>query len=179
MHTMSATPASAASVDRVGGERRRHVDHRVLRRRLLDRLGDRIETGTPSNVCPALAGRDAADDFVPYAIICCVWNAPSRPVMPCTSRRVFLSIRMLTTPPPAPSRSPSAPPRPCSSWRREPEVREDLARLSSLVPVSRMTSGTRAAISFERGHDAVRDVVAARDAAEDVEQDRACTSDRR
>ncbi len=37
---------------------------------------------------------------VPYSFICAVWKEPALPVIPWTMRRVFLSTRMLTPPPP-------------------------------------------------------------------------------
>src|SRR5680860_88480 len=53
-------------------------------------------TGTPATCSPFLPGVTPATTFVPYSTIWVVWNEPSRPVMPCTSRRVLLSTRMLT-----------------------------------------------------------------------------------
>src|SRR2546423_14585494 len=54
-----------------------------------------LKTGTPSCVVPPLPGVTPPTTFVPYSIICFVWNVPSLPVMPCTTRRVFLSTRTL------------------------------------------------------------------------------------
>ena len=50
---------------------------------------------------------------------------------------------------------------------------------SSLVPVSRITIGTLTLELPRGGHDAVGDIVAPGDAAEDVEQDRLHVRDRR
>src|SRR5579883_763474 len=54
-----------------------------------------LNTGTPSCFVPPLPGVTPATTFVPYSFICCVWKDPSLPVMPCTSRRVFLSTKTL------------------------------------------------------------------------------------
>ena len=103
-----------------------------------------------------------------------MWNAPSRPVMPCTTRRVLLvdqdahtvtSWAFSIT-----ARTPSS----IAGRRRAARARPGSCRASSsLVPVSRITSGTSSGDCSQRLDDAARDVVAARDAAEDVEQDRA------
>src|SRR5205823_3705118 len=49
----------------------------------------------PSCVEPPLPGVTPPTTFVPYSTICFVWNVPSFPVMPCTTRRVDLSTRTL------------------------------------------------------------------------------------
>src|SRR5690242_4624169 len=54
------------------------------------------KTGTPATFSPSLPGVTPATTFVPYSTICSVWNEPSRPVMPWTSRRVDESTSMLT-----------------------------------------------------------------------------------
>src|SRR5918998_6360994 len=54
-----------------------------------------LKTGTPSCVVPPLPGVTPPTTFVPYSIICFVWNVPSLPVMPCTTRRVCLSTSTL------------------------------------------------------------------------------------
>jgi hypothetical protein len=42
-----------------------------------------LNTGTvPSNFCPPFPGVTPPTTFVPYSIICFVWNEPSRPVIP-------------------------------------------------------------------------------------------------
>src|SRR2546427_5628441 len=67
-----------------------------------------LNTGTePSNRWPPFPGVTPATTFVPYSIICFAWNDPSRPVIPCTTRRVDRSLKtlmwpfLLTGPPPA------------------------------------------------------------------------------
>src|SRR5262245_41847479 len=42
----------------------------------------------PSTLWPALPGVTPATTFVPYALLRVAWKAPSRPVMPWTTRRV-------------------------------------------------------------------------------------------
>src|SRR6266849_4251155 len=54
-----------------------------------------LNTGMPSCVVPPLPGVTPPTTFVPYSSICMVWNVPSLPVMPCTTRRVDLSTRTL------------------------------------------------------------------------------------
>ena len=46
---------------------------------------------------PPRPGVTPATTFVPYSTIWPVWNVASRPVMPCTSSRVSLPTRMLTS----------------------------------------------------------------------------------
>ncbi|HUH11996.1 MAG TPA: hypothetical protein VMK65_02760, partial [Longimicrobiales bacterium] len=41
-----------------------------------------------------VAGVTPPTTSVPYSIICCVWKEPSRPVIPCTRRRVSRSMKM-------------------------------------------------------------------------------------
>ena len=48
--------------DRVGGEARRHEDHRCVRLRLFGGLLPAVEHGNSLDVLPALAGRHTADD---------------------------------------------------------------------------------------------------------------------
>src|SRR5213075_3262031 len=55
-----------------------------------------LNTGTASsNRWPPFPGVTPATTLVPYAIICLAWNEPSRPVIPCTTRRVDSSMKML------------------------------------------------------------------------------------
>src|SRR5512135_331595 len=56
-------------------------------------------TGTPAAHSPPLPGEVPPTTLVPYSIICFVWNSPSRPVMPCTIKRVFFPTRILIGPP--------------------------------------------------------------------------------
>ena len=82
--------------NRVGGEGRRHEDHRGvgagLRRRLRSTVSN---TGKPSTVSPLLPGVTPPTIFVPYSWQPLVWNWPTLPVMPWQMTRVFLLIRML------------------------------------------------------------------------------------
>src|SRR5215207_7413629 len=54
------------------------------------------KTGAPATLLPLPPGVKPETTLVPYSTICSVWNEPSRPVMPCTSTRVSRSTRMLT-----------------------------------------------------------------------------------
>ena len=111
------------------------------------------------------------------------WNSPSRPVMPWTTRRVSRPTRMLM--PPAARRPSARPPRP---WRRP---RRGVAAVSN-----RASRQQPAGLLGVRAHDPhdhrdvarllgagldqpARDLVAAGDAAEDVDEDRADASGRR
>ena len=56
--------------------------------------------------------------FVPYSIICFVWNEPSRPVMPCTITVEVSSLKTLMRPfLPSRARRPSSRLRPCRTTR--------------------------------------------------------------
>src|ERR1700740_1868852 len=50
-------------------------------------------TGIPSRSCPHLPGVTPATTLVPERRLLSVWKDPSRPVMPATARRVFSSTR--------------------------------------------------------------------------------------
>ncbi len=50
-------------------------------------------TGQPSWIVPPLPGVTPPTTFVPYSAQPFAWNVPSRPVIPCTMRRVFLSTK--------------------------------------------------------------------------------------
>src|SRR5207244_8619649 len=54
-----------------------------------------LKTGMSSCFVPPLPGGTPPTTFVPYSTICTVWNVPSFPVMPCTTRRVDLSTSTL------------------------------------------------------------------------------------
>ena len=54
------------------------------------------KTGVPSTESPPLPGVTPATTLVPYARLRSVWNAPSLPVIPWTTSRVFSSTRMAT-----------------------------------------------------------------------------------
>ena len=56
-------------VDGVGGERRRHEDHRRVRAVLRHGLGDGVEHRHALDVLPALARRDAGDEVRPVAAV--------------------------------------------------------------------------------------------------------------
>ena len=174
MQTMSFTPGVGRFHHRVGGEHRRHVDDRRVRAGRCNGVGHGVEDRNRAlELLAAFARRDTADDFVPYSIICFVWNEPSRPVMPCTITVCSLSMKMLMRPPPS---SPS-----CNGLlhrfvhvrhRREAVLLQNLH--GDLFVGSGEPNDDRhlERILLRRGHDAVRDVIGARDAAEDVEQNR-------
>src|SRR3954468_22528916 len=55
--------------DRVGGEARRHEDHRDVRAGLGDRVAERVEHRDALDVLPGLAGGDAGDDVRPVVLV--------------------------------------------------------------------------------------------------------------
>ena len=173
---ISSMPASLGLEDRVGGEARRDEDHRRVGAGLVDRVVEGVEDRDALDVLAALAGRHAGHDVGAVARLLSVWNVPSRPVMPethelaCRCRRGSLMRR---------SRSPSPAPRPS---RRRSCIVASVCTLgrsasassarpsSSLVPSRRTTNGTVGLIWSNASIRPSRDLVAARDAAEDVEQ---------
>ena len=85
--------------DRVGGERRRHVDDRGVGAGRRHRLRDRVEDRNALEVVPPLPGVTPATICVPYSWHARVWSCPVAPVMPCVTTRVFLLTSTLTADP--------------------------------------------------------------------------------
>src|SRR6202022_702823 len=56
-----------------------------------------LKTGQPSWIVPPLPGVTPPTTLVPYSAQPFAWNVPSRPVIPCTISRVFLSTRTAIT----------------------------------------------------------------------------------
>src|SRR3972149_4083756 len=54
-----------------------------------------FQTGNPSWVVPPFPGVTPPTTVVPYSLHRAAWNAPSRPVIPCTTARVDLSTSIL------------------------------------------------------------------------------------
>ena len=94
MQTISSTPASAASkmasAANSGGTK-----IIVALQPVFSRASCTVsKTGTfSSNISPPRAGVTPATTFVPYSMQLRVWKAPDFPVIPWTTRRVFLSTR--------------------------------------------------------------------------------------
>ena len=63
-------------VDRVGREARRHEDHRRVRARLRDRVGDGVEDRDALDVLAALARRDAGDELRAVVAVAQAVEAP-------------------------------------------------------------------------------------------------------
>ena len=86
-------------VDRRGGERRRHVDHRDGRAgRLLRLLAPSVDRDAFEVLArPSSGSRRRRSSSLPFAYSrhMRVWNCPVLPVMPCVMTLVFLSTRML------------------------------------------------------------------------------------
>src|SRR5215469_1888156 len=56
-----------------------------------------LKTGHPSWIVPPLPGVTPPTTFVPYSAQAFAWKVPSRPVIPCTISRVFLSTKTAIT----------------------------------------------------------------------------------
>ena len=121
---------------------------------------------------PPFPGVTPATSGVPYSTIARLWNSPSRPVMPWTTRRVSRPIRMLT------------PPRPLAAATALAAASSRLAAVTKLGGLEQLGGLGRVraddpdhhrhlALLLGPGLDqAARDLVAAGDAAEDVDEDR-------
>src|SRR5271155_2433773 len=94
MQTMRSSPASAASMiasaANGGGTKIMVVSAPVFSTASCTVL----KMGQPSCVVPPLPGVTPPTTCVPYAAQALAWKVPSRPVRPCTIRRVFLSTRI-------------------------------------------------------------------------------------
>src|SRR5271167_4482796 len=94
MHTISAMPASAASMIASaapgGGTKITVAFAPVLATASLTVL----KIGQPSWVVPPLPGVTPPITCVPYAAQAFAWKVPSRPVKPCTINRVLLSTKI-------------------------------------------------------------------------------------
>src|SRR5690606_24937397 len=135
-------------------------------------------TGLPNTHSPPLPGVTPPTTFVPYSIICSVWNSPSRPVMPCTSSLFSLSTRIAIV------SSPSRPlrggnrflSRICQAGRadhvRQRRLSHNLVRFFLVRPHQPDDQRQVDLHLFQRFEDAPRHLVRASDPAEDVDQDR-------
>ena len=158
--------------DRVGGKRRRHEDHRRVRAGLAHRVVHAVEDRPAFVRRAALAGRHAADDLravrrgrlgVKRAF------AAGQPLH--DQPRVFVeqnghvsaSLASATT-------FSAASPIESAVVKFRPLSRSIRLPSSTLVPSMRITIGTRHAELRDGGNDALRQHVAAQDAAEDVDQ---------
>src|ERR687897_652617 len=148
------------------------------------------KTGAPATLLPLPPGVTPETTLVPYSTICSVWNEPSRPVMPCTNTRVSRSTRILTerTPPRwsstdarAHGRAMACSCRVCRTdglrGRFVHAIAGGQPRLGEEAPpFLSVRSGESHADWHRDGHspqclrDALCDDVAARDAAEDIDE---------
>src|ERR671917_1503440 len=149
------------------------------------------KTGAPATLLPLPPGVTPETTLVPYSIICSVWNEPSRPVMPCTNTRVSRSTRMLTEMTPPRWSSPKAQTQGCaraSSCRvcradglrgrfvhavagGQPRLGEEAPPFLGVGPGKSHDDRHLDGDSLQRFRDALGDDVAARDAAEDIDED--------
>ena len=90
MATISADAGVGRFHDRVGGEGRRHEDHRGVGPGLATASATVSKSGKPSIVWPPRPGVTPPTICVPYSRHCWVWNWPALPVMPWQRTRVFL-----------------------------------------------------------------------------------------
>src|SRR6185295_2513966 len=98
MHTTSATPASAASITASAANAGGTKITDALAPVFCTASATVSKIGHPSWVVPPLPGVTPPTTVVPYAAACFAWNVPSRPVKPCTSSRVDLSIKTAISP---------------------------------------------------------------------------------
>src|ERR1700751_1068054 len=80
-----------------------------------------LKTGQPACVVPPVPGVTPPTTVVPYSAQPLAWKVPSRPVIPCTISRVFLSTKTAIT------------------YHLSPRLQQDQQLLSSLIPLQ--TSG--------------------------------------
>src|SRR5262245_35341091 len=76
-----------------------------------------FHTAKPSCVVPPLPGVTPPITLVPYSLQRAAWNAPSLPVIPCTTTRVLRSTRTLKSLALSPAPRPCARRRPCPDRR--------------------------------------------------------------
>src|SRR5712691_4124299 len=96
-HTMRATPASSASRTASAANRAGTNTSAVFAPVRSTASATVSNTGTPSTSRPPFPGVTPATTCVPYARFRRAWKAPSLPVMPWTTRRVAPSIRIATS----------------------------------------------------------------------------------
>ena len=160
--------------DRVRRAGCRDEDARRVGAGLADGVDHGVEDrhGAVERVWPPLPGVIPATIRVPYSSIARLWKSPSRPVMPWTTRRVSGPMRTLMRHAPrdaatalaAASSSDAAVVNRASSSRT--------AASAAFVPTIRTTIGTSRVCMRARLDQAAGDLVAAGDAAEDVDEDR-------
>jgi hypothetical protein len=99
MQTMRGTSASAASMIASAANGGGTKITEALAPVALTVSATVLNTGRSRTFSPPLPGEVPPTTVVPYLIEFSAWNIPTLPVMPWTSRRVFLSTRMLMTSP--------------------------------------------------------------------------------
>ena len=177
MQTTSSMPASAASMMASAAPAGGTKMQETLAPVCADASRDRVEDGHAVDGLAAFAGRDAADDLGAGLRSCCGCGSwPSRPVMPCTITRDVLSNENAHRPiaplcRAASRRRSSAPPSRMSAPQVRPASASSARPSSSPVPERRATMGMPGGQLGLRHDDAPGDLFAARDAAEDVDED--------
>ena len=175
MQTTSGMPASAASSMASGAPRgagRRCSWRWRPSRATASRTVSKTGTRPSSAIWPPLPGVTPATMFVPYSSMAVEWNSPSRPVMPWTSRRVSRVDQDAHATLPWPPATALA----AASSRLAAVSRLACSRISCrLLGVGADDAHHHRHVALDAGpclHDAARHLVAAGDAAEDVDQDR-------
>src|SRR5512142_567834 len=180
MATTSATPAAAASTiaSAAKGGGTKIID--ALAPVAATACSTVSKTGMPSWTVPPFPGVTPATTDVPYSRQARAWNEPSRPVSPWTRSFVSLPTQIAITP--------SRPRGSCRDHLRhlfrgvgevlgrgdlETRLPQDLLPFVDVRPLEADDDGDLEPHLLHRGHDAVGDDVAAHDAAEDVDEDRA------
>src|SRR5574338_697104 len=125
-------------------------------------------------VLPPLPGVTPPTSLEPYSSACSEWNVPCWPVKPWQMTLVFLSINTLIVL--SLDRSHGLACCVVQIQRRgdlQARIGQEFAALFHVRALEAHNHGNRQADLFHRGDDALRDQIAAHDAAEDVDQDAA------
>src|SRR2546421_1820252 len=135
-----------------------------------------LKTGTSRCVVPPLPGLTPPTSRVPISFICSAWKDPSRPVMPCTITRVSPSRRIAIRRCPPPSSGQLDDllgGLPAARARLDAVLLKNGPALLLVGPGEPHDQGQCHAEAVAGLDQAAGDLVAARDAAEDVDQDAA------
>ena len=165
-------PGADRLVHRIGGERGGDEDHRRVRGGLAHGGGDRVEHGDALDVLPALARSDARDDVrsvraVPQPVEPSLGAGQALDDEPCVrSRRGSPSGRELHRATRAVEH------RRLGLEVRERRVAQDRSAFLGIRPVEAHDDRKLEPHLLDRLQDPARNLVAARDATEDVEEDR-------
>src|SRR6266404_3097225 len=187
MHTISGTPASAASMmasAAAGGGTKISAQSAPV---AVTASSTVFQTAKPSWVVPPLPGVTPPTTWVPYSWQRAAWKAPSLPVMPCTRTFVVRSTRMLMVgwlrlfalrahrggaAPGERDHLLGALAHVVGHHQREPRLGQHLLALLDVGTLGPQHHRELEPELLDRGDDALREPVHSQDAAEDVDEDR-------